>query len=445
MSHYRPLLDAGDYSPHYGASGNDSDGPTLPYIHKESRPEKRLLRKLDLRVAFLVLIYIMNYMDCNNVAAARLRGFEEDLNMTGNQFNTLISILYLGYVFIQVPSSHKKPSIYLSSCMAIWGTITILTGASETYHTPLILRFSLGFVEAVFFPGAVFLLSRWYKRDELGLRTALLTCGSSISNAFSTLAASGILAGLNGKLGFSAWRWLFVVEGILTIVVAVSAIWILPDFPSTPSVWLTPDEHTLAKQRMEEDTAAGDEYQVKPMEYYSGLAKALVDWRVRWLGLTLCSMNASLSFGIFFPTLSATMGYNATISLLLCAPPWILGTATSFLVARHSDATGDRFWHITNPLLVGIVGYIIAISTMNTAVRYLSLCGSYLLRSAIPQAYVLGEVETRRSRRTNKLDGDIWQHRRIVLLAVQLGTFIRELVSHVHLDKRHMYCDVLGI
>ncbi|OJA14668.1 hypothetical protein AZE42_02414 [Rhizopogon vesiculosus] len=67
------------------------------------------------------------------------------------------------------------------------------------------------------------------------------------------------------------------------------------------------------------------------------------------------------------------MGYSATISLLLCAPPWILGTATSFFVARHSDATGDRFWHITGPLLVGIVGFIIAISTMNTAIRYLSL------------------------------------------------------------------------
>ncbi|OAX41331.1 MFS general substrate transporter [Rhizopogon vinicolor AM-OR11-026] len=124
---------------------------------------------------------------------------------------------------------------------------------------------------------------------------------------------------------------------------------------------------------MEEDTAAGDEHQDKPVEYYSGLAEAVVDWRVWWLGVALCSMISSLSFGNFFPTLSATMGYSATISLLLCAPPWILGTVTSFFVARHSDATGDRFWHITGPLLIGIVGFMMAISTMNTAVRYLSL------------------------------------------------------------------------
>jgi hypothetical protein len=122
------------------------------------------------------------------------------------------------------------------------------------------------------------------------------------------------------------------VEGTLTIVVSVSAICILPDFPSTPSVWLTPDEQSLAKQRMEEETATGGRHQ-GPVEGFSGLVDALVDRRVWWLGTTLSFMVASLSCSNFFPTLSATMGYNPTISLLLCAPPWILGTATSFIVA----------------------------------------------------------------------------------------------------------------
>ncbi|KAG1770078.1 MFS general substrate transporter [Suillus occidentalis] len=344
----RPLLDVGNYSPRYGASesGNSNDSPILPYSDEQSRA-------LDLRVAFLVLIYIMNY---------------EDLNMKGNQFNTLISILYVGYVLMQAPSNifldrMKRPSLYLSSCMAIWGAITLFIGM---YHAALILRFLLGFVEAAFFPGAVFLLSRWYKRNELGLRTALLTCGSSISNAFSALIASGVLASLDGTLGFTAWRWLFFVEGTLTIIVAVCANWILPDFPSTPSFWLSPDEQTLAKQRMEEDAAAGNKDQDDPVEVFSGLSEVLTDWRVWWLGVALSFMIASLS-------------------LLLCAPPWILGTATSFFVARHSDVTGDRFWHITGPLLVGVVGFMIAISTMNTAVRYLSLF--FMTQSSV--AYVI--------------------------------------------------------
>ncbi|KAG2049774.1 MFS general substrate transporter [Suillus hirtellus] len=376
-----PLLGSVDCSPRYDttSSGSSDDGPTLPLDNiGRSTVEKRLLRKLDLRVAFLVLVYIMNIMDRTNVAAARLRGFEEDLDMTGNQFNTLISILYVGYLVTQAPSNMilhrmKRPSLYLSSCMMIWAAITMCMSAVQTYRAAVILRFFIGFVEATFFPGAIFILSRWYKRNELGLRTVFLFCGNSISNAFSALIASGILASLDGVLGFTAWRWLFFVEGALTFTIAVCAIWILPDFPATPSVWLSPDEQILAKQRMEEEVMTRIESEGKPERNFSGLAEALMDWRVWWLGVALHLIISSTSFTNFFPTLSATMGYSATTSLFLCAPPWILGTATSFVVARHSDVTGDRFWHIAGPLLVGIAGYIIAISTMNTAVRYLSL------------------------------------------------------------------------
>ncbi|KAG2352673.1 MFS general substrate transporter [Suillus spraguei] len=374
-----PLLGAGKSS-HYGASDRNLSDSLLPEYDEQNRQivEKRLLRKLDLRVAFLVLVYIMNSMDRTNAAAARLRGLEEDLGMMGNQFNTLMSVFYVGYLLTQAPSNMfldrmTRPSLYLSSCMAVWGAITVFFGVAQSYHAILILRFMLGFVEAAFFPGAIFLLSRWYKRNELGFRTALLACGGSISNAFSALIASGILASLDGTLGFAGWRWLFVVEGILTIVVAVSAIWILPDFPSSPSVWLLPDEQILAKRRMEEEIAVRDEHEGAPVESRSSLVEALTDWRVWWLGAAHILMDASLSFRIFFPTLAATMGYNSTITLLLCAPPWILGTATSFLVARHSDATGDRFWHTAGPLFVAMVGFMVAFSTMNTAVRYLSL------------------------------------------------------------------------
>ncbi|KAG1878758.1 MFS general substrate transporter [Suillus tomentosus] len=375
-----PLLGSVDCSSRYDAapSGSSDGGLAFP-LDDIDRPivEKRLLRKLDLRVAFLVLVYIMNIMDRTNIAAARLRGFEEDLGMTGNQFNTLTSIFFVGYLFTQAPSNMilhhmKRPSLYLSGCMITWAAITMCMSAVQTYRAALILRFFIGFVEAAFFPGAIFLLSRWYKRDELGLRTAFLFCGTSISYAFSALIASGILASLDGVLGFTAWRWLFFVEGALTVATAVCAIWILPDFPSTPSIWLSPDEQILAKQRMKEEVVTRIEYEGKPEENH-GLAEALMDWRVWWLGVALNLIVASLSFSNFFPTLSATMGYSATTSLFLCAPPWILGTATSFVVARHSDVTGDRFWHISGPLLVGIVGFIIAISTMNTGMRYLSL------------------------------------------------------------------------
>ena len=84
--------------------------------------------------------------------------------------------------------------------------VHVLAGAARNFTDALLTRFFLGFVEAAFFPGALFLLSKWYKRSELGLRTALLSCGFLISNAFGSLMASGILSGMQGKLGYAAWR-----------------------------------------------------------------------------------------------------------------------------------------------------------------------------------------------------------------------------------------------
>ncbi|EJD01173.1 sugar transporter [Fomitiporia mediterranea MF3/22] len=356
-----------------------NDDPDAEFGGTEARKrlERKLVRKLDMRMCILIIIYILNYIDRNNAAAARLRGFEDDLHLVGEQFNTLLSILYVGYIIMQVPSNMflnyiGKPSIYLPACMVVWGTISILTGVTTNFVGALMTRFFLGFVEAAFFPGALFLLSKWYRRDELGLRTALLYCGSLISNGFGALIASGILDGMDGAGGRAAWRWLFYIEGGLTVFFALISIFILPDFPAT-SKWLSPLERRLAEKRLEEDVGVGDSDGTMHISHVEGLIMAFTDWKVWWLALALTSMVISLSFNAFFPTLSKTMGFNNTVTLLLCAPPWVFATICAFIVTRHSDATRERFWHIVCSLLVGIVGFIIAISTMNTAARYISL------------------------------------------------------------------------
>ncbi|OJA14420.1 hypothetical protein AZE42_06427 [Rhizopogon vesiculosus] len=168
---------------------------------------------------------------------------------------------------------------------------------------------------------------------------------------------------MDGVMGHAAWRWLFYIEGSMTVFVAIFAIFILPDFPATPSDWLTPEEQALAQLRMEEDTGGCNEEETKDFQDgKSALKQVLADWKVWWLALALTSMNVSQSFTIFFPTLSATLGYSSTLSLLLCTPPWL-----------HSDQVGERFGHIAISILVGITGFLMAMATMNTAVRYLSM------------------------------------------------------------------------
>ncbi|KAF8165390.1 MFS general substrate transporter [Crassisporium funariophilum] len=357
-------------------SASDED-PDAEFGGTEARKvlEKKLLLKVDLRMSIMIFIYILNYIDRNNAGAARLRGFEADLGLKGTEFATLLSILYVGYIIMQVPSNMflnyiGKPSLYLPACMVVWGVISVLTGITHNFVGALLTRFFLGFVEAAFFPGALFLLSKWYKRNELGLRTAILYCGNIISNAFGALMASGILDTMQGKLGHAAWRWLFFIEGALTIAVAVIAIFILPDFPTTTK-WLSPQERALAIRRMEEDAGVGDEDEAAG--HGKGLWLAVSDWKVWWLAFALTAQVVSLSFNAYFPTLSATMGFNRTVTLLLCAPPFIFTALFAFVLSRHSDKVGERFYHIVGSFAVGILGFVIAISTMNTAARYISL------------------------------------------------------------------------
>lgn len=341
--------------------------------------EKQLLWKVDKRMSILVLIYILNFIDRNNAGAARLRGFEEDLGLKGQQFATVLSILYIGYISMQIPSNvfmnHiGKPSIYLPICMAIWGFVSVMTGFAHNFYDVLLTRLILGVVEASFFPGALFLISKWYKHSELGSRTALLFCGNIISNAFGALIASAILDNMDGVLGRAAWRWLFYIEGSLTILVALCAMFVLPDFPETSkSGWLSEEEIRLAVRRMLEDAGTGAHDAPLEGGAVEGFWLAVADPNV-WIlcGAMLFQIVAN-GFTAWFPTIVSTLGYSRTVTLLLCAPPYLVTALLAYYVSRRSDAEGERFYHITIPLWIGIAGFLLAMSTMNTAARYFSL------------------------------------------------------------------------
>jgi len=118
----------------------------------------------------------------------------------------------------------------------------------------------------------------------------------------------------------------------MTMVVALAAMQILPDFPESPSNWLSLSEQRLAQTRMIED--AGVETTLMLTEKHDGFILALTDWKVWWLAFTMMALFAALSYHVYFPTLSATMGYNRTITLLLCAPPWIFASAVALLLSK---------------------------------------------------------------------------------------------------------------
>ncbi|KAM5381122.1 hypothetical protein ACJZ2D_003038 [Fusarium nematophilum] len=290
-----------------------------------ARVEKRLKLKLDARCGLFVLIYIMNYLDRNNIAAARLRGLQEDLKLNDNEYATCLSILYVGYILMQVPSNIlinriQRPSLYLAAIMLLWGLISTLSGNVHNFAGMVTIRFFLGFTEAAFLPGALLILSKWYTRRELTKRNAILFCGNLISNAFSALIAAGVLSKMDGVLGHASWRWLFWSQGP-----------------------------------------------------FDGLYMALADPKIYVMMITFAAYVVGLSFNAFFPTLTGTLGFDYVPTLLMSSPPWLFSCIVSLIVAWSSDRTQEKFWHIVGPIGIGLVGFVISMCTLNVAARYVAL------------------------------------------------------------------------
>ena len=196
--------------------------------------------------------------------------------------------------------------------------------------------------------------------------------GSLISGAFSGLIAAGITKNMDGSLGLRAWRWLFIIEGCITVVVAFGAMFILPDFPRT-TPWLSAEEKQLAIWRLEEDIGEDDWVESNQQSLWYGFRLAVKDIKMWIMMLMIFCIVASGSVTNFFPTVVETLGYGDIASLLLTTPPYVLCVITAFTNAWHADQTGERYFHATLPLYVAVASFILAAATTSTAPRYVAM------------------------------------------------------------------------
>ena len=200
----------------------EEDGGHMTTFFESQAPEwhhsteRRLVRKIDSRLLpFLIVMYLLNFLDRANLAQARQGTLEADLGMTGTDFNLATSIFFVGYLLMQLPSNmlitRLRPSLYLTSAMVLWGGVSAMNAASKKFTDLVVVRFFLGFVEAPFFPGAVFLMSSWYTRAELTRRMAYFYSGNALANMFGGLIGAAVLGSMEGAQGVAGWRWLFII------------------------------------------------------------------------------------------------------------------------------------------------------------------------------------------------------------------------------------------
>ncbi|CCF53467.1 hypothetical protein NDA11_007125 [Ustilago hordei] len=315
--------------------------------------------------------------DRNSITAARDNGLVRDLNLLDTEYQTALSILYVGYITFQIPSNMMmtklgRPSLYIASFVVVWGIVSGCTAAATGYHSLLAIRVCLGIVEAAFFPAALALLSFFYRKEEMATRTALLFSGSIISNAFSGLISAAILKGMQDKAGLPAWKWLFILEGIVTVVIGVCAVFILPDMPGN-SKFLSPEERQMAVNRLCLDAGTSLSPNDEEGTAVQGFIMAVKDIKVWLLAFMLTAVTVGVGFNQFFPTIVGSLGYSKTVTLLLTAPIWFFAFLACLANGLHSDRTQERSLHIIIPLVFGIVGFIIASTTTGLGPRFFAL------------------------------------------------------------------------
>ncbi|KXH57375.1 major facilitator superfamily transporter [Colletotrichum salicis] len=304
---------------------------------------------------------------------AKLNKSVDNLHISDTMWNLGISTFYIGYLIGQLPGNlwlaKANPRWFLPSTTIAWEAATICTPSLKSGAGFAALRFFTGLAEAPFFPGITLMTSSWYTKEESPLRMAIWHAGNTISNLISGFLAAEILTTMGGVSGLYSWQWFFLIEGIISFLVAFSAFVLLPDWPHNTRS-LTPEERDMAQYRIlcsnggKEEAAEGT---------WNGLRDAVKD-PFTWI---FCLLHFSLvtaqSFKDFFPSIFNTFESGELTTYFIQAPPYAFTFMFSYAVAWSSGRNQESFWHIVLPTVVSAVGCAILISTINVGARYFGL------------------------------------------------------------------------
>ncbi|EGO01798.1 hypothetical protein SERLA73DRAFT_103821 [Serpula lacrymans var. lacrymans S7.3] len=226
-----------------------------------SKVERRLLLKIDWFIlSYCCLMYFVNYLDRANVNNAYVSGMKQELNMQGNDFNKINTVFTCGYIVGMIPNNLMlqvvSPRIWFPLMQIVWGVLTFCTSAVHNVEQIYAIRFFQGMAEASTFVGTHYILGSWYKPGELGKRSGIFTSSGLAGTLFSGLLQAAVYQNLGGVAHKSGWRWLFIIDGVITLPIAIYGFLVFPDVPnSTRAFYLTQEERELAYKRLESDTA----------------------------------------------------------------------------------------------------------------------------------------------------------------------------------------------
>ncbi|KAF8529986.1 putative MFS nicotinic acid transporter Tna1 [Gautieria morchelliformis] len=333
--------------------------------------EKKLLRRIDLWIVpYASLLYLLSFLDRVNIGQARLAGLEKDLKLHGKQYDIALTIFFVSYLVFELPSNlvlkKFKPPRWICFLMVSWGVLQVCMGLVTNHQGLYATRFLLGVFESGLFPGLNFLFTTWYTREELNARVAVFFSGATLAGAFGGLLAFGIrhMAGVGGKNG---WAWIFILEGLLTIICAIPALWLVQDFPQYSNILSTRER---AKWLHRLNISQGVTNAPLPFSK-TQVVRPLTDWKTYVYGTILLSIAQPFySLALFVPSIIAALGFTNARANLLSTAPYAVGTVFSLSVAYISDRYSIRAPALMVMMLLCILGYIILLCNVSPAAKF---------------------------------------------------------------------------
>jgi MFS transporter, ACS family, tartrate transporter len=315
----------------------------------KSELETSTIRAISWRlIPFLVLAYFFSYLDRVNLGFAALT-MNAELKFSPTVFAWGAGIFFIGYFIFEVPSNLALEkfgaSRWIARIMVTWGIISALMSLVSGEWSFYILRFLLGVAEAGFFPGIILYLTYWYPAEYRARFLAAFAIAVPVSTVIGA-PASGLLLGLDGAMGLKGWQWLFIIEGVPSVLLGIVTWFYLTDRPERAD-WLTAEQKAWLASKLNAEIAA------KQAAKHLTLGEALSSPKVLLLSLVYFGFVGSL-YGMQFwlPQIVKAFGLTNAQTGFVTAIPYVFGTIAMILWARHSDASRERVLHVGAPLLL---------------------------------------------------------------------------------------------
>ncbi|OJJ99504.1 hypothetical protein ASPACDRAFT_1902265 [Aspergillus aculeatus ATCC 16872] len=364
--------------------------------------EKRVRWKTDLRLCSIAgILCSLNLLDSGILSSASVTSMPSDLDLHGNRYSVSIFIFTVASIVCQLPSTLAVrwvgPRVWFAAITFIFGLITLCTAFIHTWRQMIALRVLLGMAMSGIYPGLTYLISTWYPRREQQVRFAVLQSGEVIGLATGYIVNYGLNL-LDGKSGMQGWRWMYLVQGLITCVIGMLTYWWMVDFPENAHRsfhFLSEAEARVAAQRIRADR---DDIMPDAFSWSKALAP-FADLKLYGFACMYLLLNlVSTALNYFLPIiLESGMGFSSNDSILLSTPPYYWSVFPVLFTSFVGDSYRIRGPLITFNALCLIAGFLMfgLPSSTQVTVRYIGTflaTGAYVSNWAALNAFMANNV-----------------------------------------------------